>query len=605
MQRLGVAAVGMYNRRALHILTPELNDDLKFFNLERPVTVASRRALSQADLLLGSFFFVHKSKSQHNAGALEHHEEMSAFEFLHNTFGEFLTADFILRQAMLEVEALKAFNANPILRTQLEQRLNVADGFSRQWFASLVYTPLFTRPVVLEMIREWGGHVLKQRNLTKQEFLLHLDTIILNQLKRLLSKREMPPIMINETVQGGYRAAFGEHPLLGHIAIYSINLILLRVIVGDAPFVFDESQIDTHDDGTRPWDRLMYIWRSWFALDNLNNITLVMRADRDGNQIKIRAKEKLQVAESRNRLQTCLSVAISLGDNISSGLTGLLLFDLSKDNQLSLEDISSRLGSETLDLEFQIMMKRLLQTERLVVVDDEAQFVRTFDKTLAMALHGEKHEELEYISLSLQRAIRRLSSGNSRSRRTFQERFEVFRNAVSPRVACEVAMQNPRAGLVIYQVAKEVASWQWNHEFTDRFFKITFNRHPMQRIEHDPDALVALLQLARELGGERFLERFGEELFERVFSSFELARLLNRKPAAFSVPLFLARKTESLRGIEVVKSSLLSFLNFRGTSLLGSLPITSLTDLWWLARKTGDPDLNSVLEPLFSNDSLA
>jgi hypothetical protein len=35
MQRLGVAALGMYNRRKVHILSPELDDDLSFFKLER------------------------------------------------------------------------------------------------------------------------------------------------------------------------------------------------------------------------------------------------------------------------------------------------------------------------------------------------------------------------------------------------------------------------------------------------------------------------------------------------------------------------------------------------------------------------------------------
>lgn len=123
-------------------------------------------------------------------------------------------------------------------------------------------------------------------------------------------------------------------------------MILLRIIVADEPFVFDETQIGTHEDGARPWDRLTHIWRSWFALDNLNGVTAVMLADRNESQITVRAKERFQVAESHNRLEACLNVAISLGDNISSGLTGLLLFDPSKDNQLKLEDIGARLASE-------------------------------------------------------------------------------------------------------------------------------------------------------------------------------------------------------------------------------------------------------------------
>jgi hypothetical protein len=336
MQRLGVAALGMYNRRKVHILAPELNEDVKFFNLERSVKVATGKALSQADLLLGSFFFVHKSKAQHSAGAPAHHEEASAFEFLHNTFGEFLTADFIVRRALAEVEALKALQESEVLRAQLEQRLSDADGFQREWFASLVYTPLFTRPVVLEMMREWVTHILRERNVSRQSFVSHLDTVVLNQIKRLLSKREMPSIIRKETAQEGYRAPFGDHPLLGHIAIYSINLILLRVIVADEPFVFDESRISTYEDGARPWDRLTHIWRSWFSLDNLNGVTAVMLANRKESQITVCAKERFQVAESQNRLETCLNVAVSLGDNISSGLTGLLLFDPLKQNQLEL-----------------------------------------------------------------------------------------------------------------------------------------------------------------------------------------------------------------------------------------------------------------------------
>ena len=518
MQRLGVSALGMYNRRKVHILTPELNEDLKFFGSERAVPEASGRALSQADLLLGSFFFVHKSKAQNKAGATETHEEASAFEFLHNTFGEFLTADFILRRALAEVEALQAFQDNEALREDLEKRLNSADGFKREWFASLVYTPLFTRPVVLEMMREWVGHILKERNLSKQKFVSNLDIIILNQIKRLLTKKEMPSIIRKETAQEGYRAPFGDHPLLGHIAIYSINLILLRVIVGDEPFVFDESQIATHEDGARPWDRLTHIWRSWFALDNLNGVTAVMLAVRKDSQVTVRAKEKFQVAESQNRLETCLSVAVSLGDNISSGLTGLLLFDPSKDNQLELGDIGERLASEKIDLEFQIAMKRLFQSERRLPKEGALDFAKTVGKTLDMALRGDKHEELEHICLSLRRGMRRLTQRDSRRVRAEQGSFEVFQAAINPRMVAEIAMRSPQAALVLCQVAKEMPDSKWRHMFGGEFFDVTFlKHHPMEMIERDPDALIALLQLMREFGGGRFLERYGGKMFHPEF----------------------------------------------------------------------------------------
>ena len=360
MQRLGVAALGMYNRRKVHILAPELDEDLAFFRLEREVAAKPGKSLSQADLLLGSFFFVHKSKAQHNAGAEDTHEETSAFEFLHNTFGEFLTADFILRRAVAQVKALRASEAHEALRSMLEKMMCTADGFERDWFASLVYTPLFTRPVIMEMIREWAPHVLREHGLTESEFVESLERIVLSQIQRLLNKREMPSIIRKETAQEGYRVPFGDHPLLGHVAIYSMNLLLLRVIVGGQPFVFDENEVTSHEDGTRPWDRLTHLWRSWFALGNLNGLTAVMLASRSDSKITVTAKKKFQAEETKSRLHECLNVAVSLGDNVTSGLSGLLLFDPSSQSSLELDKVEQRLNSEGLDLGLEVAIKRLL-----------------------------------------------------------------------------------------------------------------------------------------------------------------------------------------------------------------------------------------------------
>jgi len=351
MQRLAVAALGMYNRQKLHILSDELNDDINFFSLQRPCTVSEGRELSQAELLLGRFFFVHKSEAQVRAGSPIHSEETAAFEFLHNTFGEFLTADFILRQAVNEAAALRALQENEDLRLQLEQRLSAADGMGRAWFASLVYTPLFSRPVILEMMREWIAHALKRKGMDKQDFLTHLDAIVLNQVRRLLKKREMPSIIRKETAQDGFRAPFGDHPLLGHIAIYSMNLMLLRVIVDDEAFEFNENLIGTHEDGARPWDRLAHVWRSWFALDHLNGITAILESKRHESKIRLGTKERFQIAESQSRLETYMNVAVSLADDIGAGLTGLLCYETLRDNQLDLSEIDGRLKAEKIDLD--------------------------------------------------------------------------------------------------------------------------------------------------------------------------------------------------------------------------------------------------------------
>ncbi len=58
------------------------------------------------------------------------------------------------------------------------------------------------------MIREWIPHVLKDNQISEGEFIETLEKIVLNQIKRILNKREMPQIMRRETAQEGYRAPY-------------------------------------------------------------------------------------------------------------------------------------------------------------------------------------------------------------------------------------------------------------------------------------------------------------------------------------------------------------------------------------------------------------
>lgn len=578
MHRLGVAALGMYNRRKVHILSSELNDDLKFFGAERSVSVAAGKPLSQADLLLGSFFFVHKSKAQHTAGSLEHHEEASAFEFLHNTFGEFLTADFILRRTLAEVELLKSLQETEVLRGQMEKRLSDADGFQREWFASLVYAPLFTGPVMLEMMREWIPHLLKAKNLSKRAFVSHLDTVILNQIKRLLCKREMPSIIRKETVQEGYRAPFGDHPLLGHIAIYSINLILLRVIVVDEPFVLDESQIGMFEDGARPWDRLIYVWRAWFALDNLNGITALIVARREEYKITIWAKEKFQVAEGRDRLETCLNVAVSLGDNITSGLAGLLLFDASQSNKLELGEIEDRLGSEKIDLQFEIHLKYL---STAIKARNPADFWRTASQLLDAALRRGRNEELGQIALGVSDRVKWAAQAGPWGGGSWQEESEAFRGFVDPSTACEVSLRAPLAATLLYQAAREIGDSPWMYEFEGRLADFAFGRHhPTELLERSPAAMLCWMQVMREIDIKGFRRRVDPQFFESVLHSRMLLELMEENPMAALEWVELARE---LGGDDVLKRMPLELADrmFRSRQLLALTKWNPAAALRW------------------------
>lgn len=102
MNRLGVVAIGMYNRQEVVIRSRQLEDDLDLFNARRNDDNLALHTLKESESVLGSFFFIHKS----TAKDLDAHSDNSesAYEFLHNTFGEFLAADFILRNTINEVK---------------------------------------------------------------------------------------------------------------------------------------------------------------------------------------------------------------------------------------------------------------------------------------------------------------------------------------------------------------------------------------------------------------------------------------------------------------------------------------------------------------------
>ena len=315
------------------------------------------RSLTQSEMLFGSFFFVHKSDTSQKSGSIDQHEEISTIEFLHNTFGEFLTADFVIRQMISEVQSVKALkDGGEVLRAQLQRKLGSPDGFSRIWLACLIYTALHTRPLVLQLIREWVRHALTRAHFAAGTLLGELDAIIQNQLARILTKNEMPPIMINGG-QEGFRSPYSPHPVLGHMAVYGINLLLLRAAVSAEPFLFEEPRIGTSADGARPWDQLSHIWRSWFPIESLVGLSGVFHATREKSTVTVRSTLG-HVPQSRNRLEDVFNISLSLADDISTGVVGLILSNHYNDT-IDLSDLEERLNSENIDAHLEIIQKRL------------------------------------------------------------------------------------------------------------------------------------------------------------------------------------------------------------------------------------------------------
>jgi hypothetical protein len=371
LDHLGVAAVGMFNRQDVKIRRDDLNRDLHYFKAERGPAADGARRMSRADLLLGSFFFVHESRSrlpgesaEADAGPVapafppDHRSRdrvseawarpvagPAAFEFLHNTFGEFLAADFILRRALAEADAVCALSGNAVLADTLRQRLSIV---SPSWFACLMQTPLHTRPNILALLREWGGHRLSRGTRTRLDLLKALDMIILAQLRALLAQTPLPDLSARECVPAGEsgvgeKSPYDPLPALGHLAVYSLNLVLLRCYLEEGTYLLDEDDLGGQQtDGCRPWDRLVNIWRSWFPLESLGALASVLTATRHETRIAIKPAAGPLAVPNASSLYTAYNVGIALADDLTAASAGTQVASLMNVSEGFLDDLQAR-----------------------------------------------------------------------------------------------------------------------------------------------------------------------------------------------------------------------------------------------------------------------
>ena len=315
LERLGIAAIGMFNRRALQIASSDLNVDIEFFQMDDAESEVPGRVLTPAEKLLGSFFFVHQAQGGTQKGT----GVPSSFEFLHNTFGEYLTADFVLRRVLDEVEdVLDESTANRRKRkSRLDQRLEQATAFAPDWYACLAHTPLHSRPVVLEMLREWARHQIEARDLTEDDIVTGIDRIVENQLERILNN-VTPPAMFSKERPN----PFPRFPMIGHFAIYSLNLVVLKTVLVNRPHSLSLGQVESHEDGTSPWEELTYLWRSWFSLNNLAGLTNVFVTTVEDKTHVLQQQEKFTGTIPGSKREQVRSVAKVLADDTTKALAG-------------------------------------------------------------------------------------------------------------------------------------------------------------------------------------------------------------------------------------------------------------------------------------------
>ncbi|MBF0215156.1 MAG: hypothetical protein HQM00_16615 [Magnetococcales bacterium] len=334
LQRLGAAAMGMFHRRAMSIRSDDLERDAALL-LPVPEDEGNASALARESgaggHILERLFFVHvesrESRSRGNAMGRER-EPLRTFSFWHAAFGEFMSADFILRLTWDEANRIcrERRGRNRTLRKLSEERFKNPATTPELWLATLSHTPLLDRPGILAMMRERvkccfmpekgeRGSVLDREN-----FLIILDEIVHGQLHWILQGNTPPSLMTGE--RGLW---FTPVPLLGHLAIYSLNLIILRSVLDPDAWILDEASHANPEDGVPAWDRLTHLWRSWFTVEHLSRLRGILQTSRRDGRMRIQARPLFSCVRSVRGLCAYRELARVLADEEVEQLAQLAL----------------------------------------------------------------------------------------------------------------------------------------------------------------------------------------------------------------------------------------------------------------------------------------
>lgn len=303
MIKISIAALGMYNRKILYIRSNELEKDLHFILQENNTYNDLKNSeLSESDKLLGSFFFIHKS----NSTDVIDREKISnaAYEFLHNTFGEFLTANYIVNEMKNVLSWI-----HTLVETNRQSQWKLCS--QRAWVICMAYAPLFSRPVVVRMIHEWASGFFADINIENinddLERLLDIEIEnivsgnIIFDLKEVMEEKNNP---------------FFHDEFLKHLAIYSLNLLIIRTIVFRSKYQFKFNN--------EIWNKLLCIWRYAFSEDELLNFANQFTTNRIRDTYEV-SYEGEGGNVSQSQVAKYLRINSAIGDSVLYGIMGSLI----------------------------------------------------------------------------------------------------------------------------------------------------------------------------------------------------------------------------------------------------------------------------------------
>ncbi len=288
MARLSMLAIGMFNRRSLSISRRELLEDLAALDEgSSPVGRTGPMKLSDADLLLGRFFFVHEASSGEDQHGVDEHARL---EFLHTTFGEFLACRFIVSHLVRACLRYASLASDPDLAADAARALGPGRRFPAPWYRALSYAPIHGRPVIAGMAHAWLGHALAARGEDPERFREAFLTLLQSELCDVLESEVGSRGLAVEpkTLPWSASRIVGE-------AIYLAILVSIAAVCGGAPgLVLSRPTAAAAHLPAGYLTSWAPVWRDWLRRveagllpDEVEALTATVEVDQTGSDLRL------------------------------------------------------------------------------------------------------------------------------------------------------------------------------------------------------------------------------------------------------------------------------------------------------------------------------
>lgn len=234
LDMLSFVAFSMFNRGAQSVSLDALNDDLRALKGRTGSSSAARRVWSDGQRVVGRFFFIHEAQSGTAGGNV-----LRAYEFLHATFGEYLVARKILRDAVRITKLLA--QARQVYGPQHDE---YDDG---AFHALMSFASLTSRGQVISFLREMTGDLPEHDR-------EGLSKLILELFGGALEPRDGDRY-------GSYRPMGVDAPT--RHAAYSINLLVIALAIRGRIPIRELNAVGAREFSFRAgWTERAHLWRA-------------------------------------------------------------------------------------------------------------------------------------------------------------------------------------------------------------------------------------------------------------------------------------------------------------------------------------------------------